>query len=141
MKKLPVVAVDIIVQDSKDKILLGRVAEKWQGGRKYIWGLPGREISFGEDIKTSVKHNLKEELGVEMIDGQVVCVNSNFGLGNHYVTIGVTAKIDGNVVNKRPADWLEWKWFEKKSIPPKLFPSAERTLKAFLKESMSLDFG
>lgn len=140
MTRFPILSIDLIIQDPKGRILLGKVSEKWQEGGKYLWGLPGREVLFGESLATCAERNLKGELGMEMLSGKVICANSNFGYDNHYVTIGILLKARGNPVNKRPNDWIEWKWFEKKDIPSKLFPSAERTLKAFLKGVVSLDF-
>jgi len=140
IKKYPVVSVDIIIQDSKKRILLGKVSRKWAGSRRALWGLPGREVLFGESLKGCVERNLKEELNLIMISGKIVCVNSNFGYGNHYVSIGVLVKTKGILVNKRPNDWIEWRWFKKRHIPKKLFPSAERTLKTFHKKLVSLDF-
>ena len=140
MKKFPKVSIDLILEDPKGRILLGKVSKKWQESGKYLWGLPGREVAFGENLKECAKQNLKKELGMEMISSKVVCVNSNFGYGNHYVSIGILVKAKGRPINKRPEDWIEWKWFEKRKIPSKLFPSAKVTLKAFLKKKISLDF-
>ena len=135
MKKHPILSVDLIIQDNQGKILLGKISEKWREGNKYLWGLPGREVSYGETLVQCVKRNLREEIGMKMLSCKVVCINSNFGYGNHYITIGILTKAKGSPINKQLDDWIEWKWFKRKDIPSKLFPSAKMTLKAFLKES------
>lgn len=140
MEKKPTIAIDIIIQDSKGRILLGKLSEKWRDQGKYLWGLPGREISFGENLKSCAERNLLDELGLKLTAGKIICVNSNFGHGNHFITVGILAKIDGTLINKHPDDWLEWKWFNLNEIPTELFPSAERTLKSFIKGAISIDF-
>ncbi|MBI2084733.1 MAG: NUDIX domain-containing protein [Candidatus Aenigmarchaeota archaeon] len=137
MGQKPVVSVDLIV--IKDgKILLGKVSEKWSENGKYQWGLPGREIDFGDSFEQTVKKNLKEELGMELENFQVVCTNNNFGFGNHYVAIGILVEGKGEPKLMKPEDWKEWKWFDKNKIPDKLFPSGELTIKCFLENKSTI---
>jgi ADP-ribose pyrophosphatase YjhB (NUDIX family) len=82
MKK-PVASVDLIIK-RKDKILLGKVSDKWSSDGKYEWGLPGREIEFGDDFEKTAEKNLKDELGMKLKSFEVITVNNNFGFGNHY---------------------------------------------------------
>ncbi len=133
------VSIDLIVQNNEGQVLLGEVNEKWQMEGKYLWGLPGREISFGETLDLCAKRNLHEELGMEMIYGEVVCVNSNFGFDNHYVVVGISVKAKGVPTIKKPEDWIEWKWFELSNIPSALFPSAKLTLDSIKKNIVSLE--
>lgn len=140
MKRHPVVSIDLIIQNPQGQILLGEVSEKWQDGGRYLWGLPGREVSFGEDLMTCVKRNLKQEVGMESASAKIVSINSNFGYGNHYVAIGVLVTANGSPRINRPEDWVQLKWFDKKDIPTKLFPSAQLTLKSFLEGVISLEF-
>lgn len=77
---------------------------------------------------------------MDMVSGRVVCVNSNFGFNNHFISIGILVNAKGIPQVTRPQDWIEWRWFDKDKIPTKLFPSAELTLKSFLKGVFSLDF-
>lgn len=138
--KIPVVSIDVVIQDSQQNILLGKVSEQWQEGGKYVWGLPGREVIFGEDLKMSAARAIREETGMEMTDGRVACVNSNFGFGNHYIAIGVLATAKGQPSVTRPKDWQEWRWIPFNNCPSTLFPSAERTLQSLQNHSVSIDF-
>ncbi|MBI2040192.1 hypothetical protein HYT18_03895 [Candidatus Microgenomates bacterium] len=61
-------------------------------------------------------------------------------MSNHYVSIGILVKAKGTPKVTQADDWIEWKWFDKGNIPTKLFPSAERTLRSFLKGVISLEF-
>lgn len=136
MKK-PVVSVDLLVV-RRGKILLGKLAGKWSENSKYEWGLPGRAIQFADNFKETVKKNLKKELGMSLERFNIVSVNNNFGLGDHYVSIGieVNAKGEPKVMNK---DWKEWRWFDKSGIPDKLFPPAKLTVQSFLKNKISIE--
>lgn len=136
-KRRPVAAVDIIIEDSDGKILLGRVTERWSEGGEYEWGLPGREIAFGDDLKIAVERNLNEELGLSLVSARAVSVNSNFSFSNHYITIGVVVAVAGAMTNRRPADWTRWEWFGRNEIPERLFPAAKKTLGAYLNGTVS----
>lgn len=145
MKK-PVASVDLIIK-RKDKILLGKVSDKWNNNGKYEWGLPGRyewglpgrEIEFGDDFEKTAEKNLKEELGMKLKSFEVISVNNNFGFGNHYIAIGILVEAEGEPKITKPGDWKEWKWFDKDKVPDKLFPSAELTIKSFLGNKVSVE--
>lgn len=136
MKK-PVASVDLVIK-RKDKILLGKVSDKWNSNGKYEWGLPGREIEFRDDFEKTAEKNLKEELGMKPKTFRVISVNNNFGFGNHYIAVGilVDAEEGPKIMNK---DWKEWRWFDKGKLPRKLFPSAELTIKSFLRNKVSAE--
>jgi len=136
MDKKPVVSVDLVISRG-GKILLGRVSEKWSQNGKYEWGLPGRELESGESFEQAARKNLKKETGMELKNFKVFCINNNFGLGNHYVSVGILVDAIGEPKIMKPQDWKEWKWFGKNDIPGKLFPSAGLTLKCFLEGKAS----
>lgn len=132
----PITSVDLIVVKN-GKILLGKVSKKWSQN-KYDYGLPGREIRFGENFKQCVERNLKEELGMRLKNYKIICMNNNFGFGNHYVTIGIFVHAEGEPIIKSD-DWLEWRWFDKNKIPKKLFPSAKLTIKCYLENKITVE--
>lgn len=136
---VPICSIDLIVQDQNGAILLGGLSEKWQDKGKYLWGLPGREIQFGETLKRCVERNLEEELGMTLVSAKIVSINTNFGLGNHYLSIGILVNAKGEPMVKKQEDWIEWAWYKKENLPSKLFPSAEKTLKSYLNKNLSLD--
>lgn len=139
MEKIPTVSIDLIVENIKGQVLLGKVTQKWQDNGKYLWGLPGREILFGDSIYISAKKQLLAETGLALSSARVVCINSNFGYGNHYVSIGIIVNATGEIDNKNPEDWERWEWFDKNKMPEQLFPSAKLTLRSYLSKKISLD--
>lgn len=133
----PKVNVDILVI-RKDKILLGLLTDKWNYEGKKVYGVPGRDIKFGEKIADTVKRNIKEEFDCNVTKYKIICVNANYALGNHYIGIGVVAEIDGEPRNLIPEDWERWEWFDKKNIPSNLFPATRNLIECYLQNKVNV---
>lgn len=136
----PVVSLDIIVQDPEGRFLLGGLAHRWTDNGRYLWGLPGREVMFGEDMHVATQRCLKKDLDLSVISARAVSVNSNFAFGNHFVSVGVLANVVGSITNRHPEDWTTWEWFDPSALPKQLFPSADQTLLSYTRGKVSLDF-
>lgn len=137
MKKFPKVSVDILVIKD-NKILLGLLTKKWRYMGKQVYGVPGKDIRFGEKIGAAVRRNIKEEFGCNMKKYKVISVNSNYALDNHYIGIGVTVEIDGEPKLLIPQDWEKWEWFDKDKIPENLFPSTKNLIESFLENRINV---
>lgn len=135
--KFPKVNVDILVV-KKDKILLGLLTDKWNYEGKKVYGVPGRDIRFGEKIVDTVKRNIKEEFNCNITKYKIICVNANYGLGNHYIGIGAVVKIDREPINLIPEDWEEWEWFDKDNIPSNLFPATKNLIECYLQGEVNV---
>jgi ADP-ribose pyrophosphatase YjhB (NUDIX family) len=135
--KSPKVSVDILITRG-DQILLGLLTQQWNLDGKQVYGVPGREIRFGEKMGEAVKRNLKEEIDCELVSFAVICVNANYAYGNHYVGIGVKAEINGEPKNILPQDWEKWEWFDKDKLPENLFPAARNLIDCFLKNKFNV---
>lgn len=137
MSKIPKVNVDILVVKG-DKILLGLLIKKWNYRGRQVYGVPGRDICFGEKISKTVKRNIKEEFGCNVKKYNIICVNANYALGNHYIGIGVVAEIDGKPNVLMPEDWEKWEWFGKNNIPDNLFPATKNLIECYLKKKFCI---
>jgi ADP-ribose pyrophosphatase YjhB (NUDIX family) len=131
MPKTPGINVDILVTRN-DKILLGLMTEQWNYEGRQVYGVPGRDIHFRETMGDTVKRNIKEEFGCNVTNHRVICVNSNYALGGHYIGIGIVAEIDGEPQVLMSADWVRWEWFDKDSIPDNLFPATKNLIECYL---------
>lgn len=129
------VAIDLILEND-GKILLGKVAKKWRMPEGE-WGLPGGDIEPGETFRKAVERNLRKELGMKLKTFEIVSVNSNFWLGNHYVNIGVRIDAEGEAKLNNAEDWEEWKWFGKDNLPKKMCEPAKLTIESFLNRKVS----
>lgn len=132
MNKIPKVNVDILIVKN-NKILLGLLTEDWNYRGKQVYGVPGSDIHFNEKIGEAIERNVKEQLGCELIKYEIISVNANYALRNHYVGIGVLAEIKGEPQVLVPKEWGEWKWFSKDKIPDNLFPPAKNVIDCYLK--------
>lgn len=135
--KIPLVNVDILVLRN-NKILLGLLSKKWLYNGKQVFGVPGRDIRFGEKIGDTVKRNIKEEFGCGVTKYKIICVNENFALGNHYIGIGIVAQIHGEPKNLVPDDWEKWEWFDKNKIPKNLFPPAKNLVDCYIENKITV---
>jgi 8-oxo-dGTP diphosphatase len=137
MKKFPKINVDILVVKG-NKILLGLLTKKWSYKGKQVYGVPGRDIGFGEKIGQTVKRNIKEEFGCRITKYKIISVNANYALGNHYIGIGVVAQINGEPKLLIPQDWERWVWFDKNKIPKNLFPPTKNLIDCYLKNKFTV---
>lgn len=126
----PVVSVDILVIHDEN-ILLGLLTKKWSNADQPTYGLPGREILFGETFGKAVERNISEELGCKLQSYSVIAVNANRALNNHYIGIGITAVIEGEPQVTKPDDWQGWEWFSMNNLPENLFPPAKNLIDSY----------
>ncbi|QQG41027.1 MAG: hypothetical protein HYV37_01745 [Candidatus Levyibacteriota bacterium] len=136
-KKIPKVNVDILIIRG-NKVLLGLLTQKWSYLGKQMYGVPGRDVKFGEKIGDTVKRDIRKDLGCEVLSHKIICVNANYALGNHYIGIGVVAEIKGEIKNLIPEDWEKWEWFDKDTIPSNLFPATKNLIECYLKNKFTV---
>jgi ADP-ribose pyrophosphatase YjhB (NUDIX family) len=133
----PTLSIDIlIIKDGK--ILLGLLTEEWSINNMPTYGLPGREINFGESFGDAVERNIKEELDCKLLTHSIIAVNANYALGNHFVGIGTIATIEGEPKNMKPGDWQKWEWIDRKNLPDNLFPPAHNLLQSYLQDKITV---
>ena len=135
--KSPSVSVDILVIRG-NWLLLGLLDMKWCEGEEQLYGVPGRDIRFGEEIGTTVKRNIQEEFGCTAADHKIICVNANYAQKNHYIGIGITAVMGGEPKLLLPDDWERWEWFQKDSLPKNLHPAARHLIDCYLQKKVNV---
>lgn len=131
MNKTPSVSVDILVIRN-GKILLGFMTEQWKYENQQVYGAPGREIRFGEKIGETIKRNIKEEFNCDVTNYEIISVNANYALGNHFIGIGTVVEIDGEPKVLLTDDWVKWEWFDTDNIPANLFPPTKNLIESYL---------
>lgn len=135
--RFPKVNIDMLVI-KEDKILLGLLTKKWNLQGRQVYGVPGRDIKFGEKIGDTVKRNIREEFGCNVTTYKITCVNANYALGNHYLGIGVIVEIDGEPRVLIPEDWEKWEWFSQDKVPHNLFPATRNLIECYLKNKFNV---
>jgi ADP-ribose pyrophosphatase YjhB (NUDIX family) len=137
MDKTPGVSVDILVIRN-GKILLGLMTEQWSYEGRQVYGVPGREIHFGEKIGETIKRNIKEEFDCNVTKYEIISVNANYALGNHFIGIGAVAQIDGEPKVLLPDDWVTWEWFDADAIPDNLFPPTKNLIGSYFEHKVNV---
>lgn len=120
----PLVSIDLIIEDSHGRILLGmRTNEPARG----YWFVPGGRILKNERITQAFERVVKNELGLEMdyAQGEFVGVfehiySTNFALekdfGTHYVVLAHRIKLIDSVDVSSDNQHSELVWFDKDRI-------------------------
>jgi ADP-ribose pyrophosphatase YjhB (NUDIX family) len=135
--KQPTVSVDILII-RENKVLLGLLTEQWNYQGKRAYGVPGRDILFQEKIGDTVQRNIKEEFGCSVTAHEVISVNANYALDNHYIGIGVRAQINGEPQVLLPEDWEKWEWFDLDNLPENIFPPAQNLLDSYKQSKITV---
>lgn len=130
--------VDVLVLRDK-KVLLGLFSDTWKINGKKYWGVPGREIKFGESFGDAAERYIRGEIGCEMERYVVFSVNANHALDNHFVGIGIYAEINGEPDNKNPEDWDKWEWFDLNDLPINLFPAAKNIIACYKQKKVCVE--
>lgn len=125
----PRVNVDILLL-REETVLLGLLGDQWTNGERQ-YGVPGKDLLFGETIGAAVERNIREEFGCDTLQHAVIAVNANTEYGNHYVGIGVTATIAGDITHRNTDDWQSWEWFALNALPDNLFAPARHLLECY----------
>lgn len=118
IKKTPLVAVDLLVRNQEDEVLLGlRDNEPARG----FWFVPGGRILLDERITDAFRRIAKEELGIKasIEEARLLGVYEHFyaknfanepGFGTHYIIIAYEIRITGTLAKLPEDQHLEFKW-------------------------------
>jgi len=98
----PLVAIDLIISNAQDEVLLGLRSNEPAKGFYFV---PGGMIRKGERLREAFGRILKDETGLtaDFATAQLVGVYEHFydnnrfaeaGYGTHYVTLGYAARLD-----------------------------------------------
>jgi len=115
----PLVSIDLIVYNDKNKVLLGKRANR---PAKDYWFVPGGRIRKNEKIEDAVKRISRSELGIELsieqgklLGGFNHIYPDNYfnikGVNTHYVVLAYQFKINTSKILK-DTQLSEMRWWE-----------------------------
>lgn len=112
---VPMVNVDLLIRDSRGKILLKRRQDKFDG---LVWHIPGGIVRFQETFLHRIEQVAKNEIGQSIYtNGVPLEVNEIFSEHNergHFISFLYECMLEGDIQpqqNKECKDG-ELKWFE-----------------------------
>jgi len=71
MDAQPRIGVGAFIQDPQQRLLLVRRRRMPEAEH---WGLPGGKVDFGETLQAAVTREIAEELGVEIVIDELLCL-------------------------------------------------------------------
>ncbi|WP_372781673.1 NUDIX domain-containing protein [Phenylobacterium sp.] len=124
----PRVGVGALITDDAGRVLLVLRRRAPEAGH---WGIPGGKVDFGESVAETCAREIREELGVEIAVGDLVCLVDQIDRaeGTHWVAPVFGARIvEGEPSNREPDALAEIGWFEVGDLPAPLTLSTRRAL-------------
>lgn len=128
-----------------EKILLGlRNTDATKAGSDLsgegTWTMPGGKMEFGESILEAARREVLEETGINILETDIICTNTDRKGEKQFVTVGLHAKnFMGDAETKEPDEIVEWKWFDLKNLPKNIFDPSKKVLKCYLEKKTTLD--
>lgn len=105
------------------------------------WALPGGMVDWGEDIPTSVRRELAEETGLDLLEiGRLVGVYSSPSRDPrvHSICVVVEAKVEGKMEIADTLEISDVRAFETEDIPARLSHDHRRQLDDYLQDRTTL---
>ncbi len=112
----------------KDRVMVTkRLAEDAHGDK---WEFPGGKLEYGEDPRESLKRELKEELGVDSVIGEVIDIVSHvYPNGRHFVISFFECKILGE---PEPIECERVEWVDPSKLANLDFLEADKRIFSIL---------
>lgn len=126
----PRLGVGAFITDDAGRVLLVKRRRAPEVGH---WGFPGGKVEFGETLVEAVAREIREELGVTIAVGNLVCIVDQIDLveRTHWVAPTYRAKIvHGQARNREPEALESIGWFERGNLPLPLTLASRRSLEA-----------
>lgn len=118
-------------------ILLGKRKNCYGEG---TWALPGGHLEYGESLLACATRELREELGIEVVDLKLIAITENIDERGHYIHATFLAEqFYGPVECKEPDLCYEWQFFALSNLPAEIFKPHQRIFKTFFKNTLYLE--
>jgi len=112
-----------------DKLLLIRRAKDPEAG---CWGLPGGKVDPFETVGDAVRREIFEELGVRIVDEQLLCLVDQIDepRGEHWFgPVFLARAFTGEPAIREPEKHTDLGWFALATLPGPLTVAAQQALR------------
>ncbi|NTG29950.1 NUDIX domain-containing protein [Agrobacterium rhizogenes] len=79
-----------------------------------VWELPGGKLEVGETPEIAIRREVREELGIRLLDERKVIEVNMHGITHHIFSCYLW---DGEIRNAEPNFCRELQWFDIKALP------------------------
>jgi 8-oxo-dGTP diphosphatase len=117
--------VAVVVDDAERVLLTRRSIPPFQG----LWVMPGGKIDLGEPILRAVHREVREEVGIEIVVGEIVDVFEHLTPGpqnDHFVILYYRCRPKGHELLPNPAEVAEARWVPRAELPGFAMPEGTR---------------
>jgi len=129
MTQFPMLVTAAIIEDKGRFLIPQRPMDKHNGGR---WEFPGGKVDFGEDPRSCLAREIKEELGIEIKVLEIFEYSSHVYDGlKHVILIAFSCSyVSGTIQNKEIADyaWVAPEEFKNYDITEADLPFVDKLL-------------
>lgn len=131
--RTPLISIDLVIRDSKNRILLGRRVNEPARGK---WFVPGGRIMKGESLNDAFERVSKAEIGIKhsrneahLIGAFTHLYDTNVflkdGISTHYIVLAFEIQLADNIEVRETAQHNEYKWFAIEEADPDVSKSAD----------------
>lgn len=122
--RTPLVSIDLIIQDSGGRVLMGQRVNEPAKGK---WFVPGGRICKNETLSMAFERIVFNEVGVrcpfskaKLIGAFTHLYEANAfevpGISTHYVVLGYQFSVEADISLKKNAQHNGFKWFSKEDV-------------------------
>lgn len=127
MDQKPQVGTAMIITKDDKVLLMKRKGPHGTG----TWSTPGGHLDFGETLEACAAREVKEEVGVELVDIRFRSVTNDIfeQTGKHYVTVWMEGRPLGEPFIAADQEVEEIDWFAWDALPQPLFLPLENLVR------------
>ena len=127
----PQVGVGALIVDATNRVLLMLRKKAPEANH---WSIAGGRVEFMEPLEQAIAREVKEELGVDVVVEELLCVTNHIVAGEcvHWVAPAFLVRItDGTITNREPGATEQIQFFSLDTLPSNLTLTARNAIRTY----------